>query len=739
MINKARQTFGDDRAKKNPWEEDRLGVAPIAKRLAHVIQTLDAPYGYVIGINGVWGHGKSTLLNFTCAFLDKHNEEARSDDEKVSVIEFRPWMVSGHQDLVSAFFKILTESVGPRENWLKRFLRKRLKQVGGSSDAVMDAMAKVAVAADIGVTKGAATAVVNIVKRPLKAKIDEFLQDESLQSAHEGLVEQLQKAGRKFLVTIDDIDRLSEDEVKSIMQLVKTVGQLPNVVYLLSYDRTKISEAFDEQEDNSSPRYSEKIIQHEIELPKPSKRSLLLILDGEISFMMGTAQPDESRWFTLTSRGIRRWIDKPRDVLRLANAVKFAWPALEGEIDPVDLLIMEGLRLFDTDAFNWIRDNRDFLFRDGNYRFQDTSARKPVVERFTNSIGSREDKDQILDVMSVLFPSLAELIANKGFYHSEAYHSIASRRGIASEAGYDAYFALTPSSDAIPKRVVDEVVSGVASDAQLISIINSYVGKRSTSGAPMISEFLGELRHRYDAVQPPAVSQPLVSALFAKADAILAEPISNDLFSLSPSSGLLFLVDKILRLAGTTEAPELLKSVFGDTTSLAFSADVFVDIGRDLFIFPGDESAKREPPLVDKDSFEELGAILLQRIIQAASDGSLESAPHFWNLIRTWTHYDKSDKPKLWMSQRMMDNPLFMLKTAQGLLGYSASPKGKSYHFTERPDTTLYDFDVIHDAAQRHLQTAKLNDDARRQLEALREGADRMRCEKFNSDMPSTG
>src|SRR5579864_6086632 len=104
MKNKARPTFGDDQAKKNPWEEDRLGVAPIAKRLAHVIRTLDVPFGYVIGINGVWGHGKSTLLNFTCAHLDKHNEEAQSDDEKVHIIDFRPWMVSGHQDLVSAFF-----------------------------------------------------------------------------------------------------------------------------------------------------------------------------------------------------------------------------------------------------------------------------------------------------------------------------------------------------------------------------------------------------------------------------------------------------------------------------------------------------------------------------------------------------------------------------------------------------------------------------------------------------------
>jgi len=164
------------------------------------------------------------------------------------------------------------------------------------------------------------------------------------------------------------------------------------------------------------------------------------------------------------------------------------------------------------------------------------------------------------------------------------------------------------------------------------------------------------------------------------------------------------------------------------------SADVFVDIGRDLLIFPGDKDAKREPPLIEKESFEKLGALLLKKIVQAASDGSLESTPHFWNLLRVWKHFDRSDKPKHWMGQRMMDSPSFMLGAAQGLLGYSVSAKGKSYRFAERPDTALYDFKVIHDAAKKHLLTARLNDDERKQLEALIKGAEAMTHEQPPAD-----
>ncbi|RQS12090.1 P-loop NTPase fold protein [Burkholderia sp. Bp8998] len=722
-------TFGDDRAKTNPWHEDRLGVAPLAQRLARVIYSLKAPYGYVIGVNGMWGHGKSTLLNFACAYLEKYNEEAANEDDKIIVIEFRPWMVSGHQDLVSAFFKVLSESLGPRESWIKRTWRKAVKQFGGSSDAVMDALAKVAIAVDIGVTKGVATAVVNIAKRPVKDKIDHFLRDESLQSAHSRLVEQLEKSNKRFLVTVDDIDRLSGDEVTSIMQMVKTVGQLPNVVYLLSYDRNKISEAFKEPDTETGPLYSDKIIQHEIELPRPSKNSLLRILDNEISFMTGYAEPDDLRWFTIVSDGIRRWVENPRDVLRLANAVKFSWPALEGEIDPVDLLAMEGVRLFETQVFNWIRDNRDFLFREGQFRFLDASARQPFVDRFKESLASGEDRDQILKIVSVLFPSIGDLTKQGGLYHSEPYHLIAKRRGIASEAGYDAYFSLNPSPDAISKRVIDDVVSGDSTEEQLNSTISSYIGKRSSTGKTMVTELIEELRYRFDSPTPPVVSQPIVNALFSNADGILSEPRSNDIFALSPSSALLFLLEKMLRLAGTATAARFLESAFSANSSIVLCADLYLGIGRDLSVFPADNESHRESPVVDHQAFEELGRILLGRIIQASGDGELAKAHYFWNVLRVWTHFDKSDEPKIWLHRWMMDDASFMLKVAHGLVGVSHSTKGKSYRFTDTPDLVLYDFHAICNAARKHLQGAKLADDDRHLLEVVFDGATKLRCQ----------
>src|SRR4051812_13376087 len=90
----------DDAPKVNPWQDDRLGYKPFAERLFKVILNIQALEGYVIGLHGEWGSGKTTALNFVRAFLDKHNIEAADEKVKIDVIDFAPWIVSGHHDLI---------------------------------------------------------------------------------------------------------------------------------------------------------------------------------------------------------------------------------------------------------------------------------------------------------------------------------------------------------------------------------------------------------------------------------------------------------------------------------------------------------------------------------------------------------------------------------------------------------------------------------------------------------------
>lgn len=68
-------------------EDDRLGFAPVAQHLAGAIVGLPATAGFVFGIEGRWGSGKSTLIALTKTALQSRDADAPE------TIDFSPWLV----------------------------------------------------------------------------------------------------------------------------------------------------------------------------------------------------------------------------------------------------------------------------------------------------------------------------------------------------------------------------------------------------------------------------------------------------------------------------------------------------------------------------------------------------------------------------------------------------------------------------------------------------------------------
>jgi hypothetical protein len=713
-------TLEDDLPKKNPWKDDRLGFQPFAERLSEVIKSLRVPNGYVIGLHGEWGSGKTTALNFVKAFIEKHNQEAKSCGEHIHVIDFQPWIVSGHQDLIAAFFKIMSESLATRAGWCRRQINRVLRLFKITTDPLVDAIATVAVTVDpsAGV---ASRAVATVTKKSAGRMIDRFLADPSLQTAYEDLKGALDKRGKRFLVTIDDLDRLQHEEIRSIMQMVKTVGHLPNVVYLLAYDRTIVWRALDGDAVRIGPRFAEKIVQQEIELPQPSKNSLLSILDEEIDFLTGPS-PDSLRWHYILRDGVHRWVRYPRDVLRLANAAKFSWPALKGEIDPQDLLAMEGLRLFDPIAFDWVRWNRDFLFTEGRFVMSQDDVREATVKGLKDRLPV-VIRDEVLHILSVLFPSQSKWFEGKNTMFEEGHAEVRKRRGIGCEAGYDSYFGLHPSSDAIPKAVIDSVMEKLADEEALVAAIEPLIGKKDRRGQPMIGQLLEELRFRFHGRDHAAPTQEMLDALFRVGEPILGLEWRPDIFALSPRSQISFLIVELLKLWEPEEGGSHLKAAFEKSNSPAFCADIFVDRARELGEIAADS---RSAPLIGMDDLKALGDKLLQLIERAAEDGTLANAPFYWDIARSWKHIGDAGKAKAWISAGINASAEFLAKVTMGLVRFSTSTPERVYQMNERPDEELYDLNALLAACKKHLAGNDLTQDQRNRVGAVARDVERM-------------
>ena len=715
--------LGDDIPKLNPWTEDRLGFSEFAKLLSRVIVDMSAPSGYVIGIQGKWGSGKSTALNFVTAYLNKHNEELSNQANKIEVVNFRPWMVSGHQDVVAAFFKVLSEQLGPRGK--KSWFNQHKKRIGDlSKDAtnnLVDVVAKMGVAVDH--TGGVASKVGGaVVKTGVGKLIDSFLSEPSLQAAYDELKSKLRDSGRKFLVLIDDIDRLNDDEVRSIMQMVKTVGQLPNIIYLLSYDREIIWNALDGDLQRVGPRFAEKIVQQEIDLPRPSKNDLLALLDSELESVLGSVE-ESVRWAYIVRDGVMRWMRAPRDIVRLANAVKFSWLALRGEIDPQDLLAMEGLRLFDEAAFIWARDNRDFLFSDGFYQLADEDAKAGVGQALVSSLNG-EHKRQIVHLMTILFPQAGKWL-EKQHFEDESMDDVALRRGIGCEAGYDAYFSLRPSGDEIPFAVLESFEKSLDDATALEALIRLYLEKKNSRGEWMVGKLLDELRLRTKRRDQFPPTQAMLDALFSVGGEIIGIDHMGGMFTLSPAQQISFLVSRLLERWGAEDAAKHLQESFDKSDDPAFCADIYVDRGRELGVFKG---GGREQPLIGQEEFDKLGVQLLALILASKEKGTLGDAPFYFDIVRSWVHVGKDPETvKKWLSVGILDSSSFMAKVGIGLVTHSiGSRKGRSFRMREAPDPSLYDAAELVAAGKKHLQEASLPTEQRKLIAEIVRGCQKV-------------
>jgi len=711
--------FGHDLPRQNPWQEDRLGFAPSAEGMAKAVIRISAPNGYVIGLHGHWGSGKSTMLNFVLAHIKKHNQE--NEHDCITHVDFRPWIVSGHQDLIAAFFKILSEELSTKKTKRQQLLRRIFGLVYRETDGLVNAAATVALAVDP--TGGIGTRVAGrLVTNSISGALKPFLENPSLQKAYEDLKVQLRNSKKRFLVTIDDIDRLEDEEVRSIMQLVKSIGQLPNIVYILSYDREIIRRTLSKDTHPEGINFSDKIVQHEIDLPKPLKSDLLALLDENISFLL-EEEEDSQRWQYIVRDGVRRWIRSPRDVERLSNAVKFTWPRLKGELDRQDLLAMEGLRLFDPAVYNWVRDGRDFLFNQGHFSFSKDEQSIAEIERLKRRV-PEDQQGQVLQVLSTLFPSRAKWFQGDDFFGFDDDGDSIKRRGIGSEDGYDTYFGMHPAADVIPKAVITEILAVSTNAEEIEAVFRTYLDKFDRRGKLMISKLLDELRMHFRSLKPPQPTQALLDAVFGVGEDLLVTRYETGMFELSPRSQASFVIRHMLSVWGKKEAGEHLISSFEATASPAFLSEIYVDRGRELGEF---QSSTSETITISEADFERLGQVLLPKIVAAAADGSLSKAPYFFNIIRAWNHLDSNIAPTEWLNVGISSSAEFLLKVIRSMVSYSVGAKNRKYSWEGNPDAKIYDMEAIISAGNRYLQSAPLTPDERNLLTEVLRGAQKAR------------
>ena len=246
----------------------------------------------------------------------------------------------------------------------------------------------------------------------------------------------------KIIIVIDDIDRLNNTEIRQIFQLVKSLADFPNTIYLLSFDKDVVINALKKVQEGSGNDYLEKVIQVPFEIPQISKREVEHFLFKKLDELIKDI-PEGGGIKLIGVISIivvlKHLFHNIRDVNRYLNSLSFGFSLVKDEVNPIDFIAITAIQVFIPDLYKSIKENRDLFsgIRD-SYRNSDKARKEEEsqIEAILEQVDEIQ-RDILTDFLQRLFPKME----NVGYSHS-FLESWRKQGRICSPDLFDTYFKL---------------------------------------------------------------------------------------------------------------------------------------------------------------------------------------------------------------------------------------------------------------------------------------------------------
>ncbi len=429
--------------------EDRFQRYEFSKRVANSIINSESNDSIVYGIYGAWGEGKTSILNFI------KNELAGS--ENIITIRFNPWRFTDEATLLVTFFNTLAKTI--KENikaksekqksrykfikWIKKTWKARKTPLQTEGEVIGEVLQKYGKLIFIS---GVGDAV---------EKLGSNMINNDIEVIKERFEKLLIKANKKLVVFIDDIDRLDKQEIHSIFRLVKLTADFSNTIYILSFDQemvaSAIGERFGEGDKEAGRNFLEKIIQVPLKIPMAQPGDLKklcfeLVDRALIESDLNLSEDDVKRFVSNFSEHVVPKLKTPRLAIRYGNSLLFSLPLLKGEVNHVDLMLIEAVRIFFPDHYEFIKKYPGYFttqYSDANtfgHTDEIDSKKKELFDHLDilSAEFTPREKNSIRYLLIELFPRLNEAFNNTAIHNIREL--LYNKRRIGSPEYFNRYF-----------------------------------------------------------------------------------------------------------------------------------------------------------------------------------------------------------------------------------------------------------------------------------------------------------
>jgi len=677
---------------------DAFGYAQFAQAIANAARTTPSPQGLVLAIYAPWGYGKSTFLNFVKHYISHCSKEENAGTSVPVLIDFNPWWFTDREQLATQFLTQFRARL-PHEN-------PALMAIGNAMATYSDALGH-AVSVSVSGGNPIVAKLVSWGLKMLKAR------PKDVPKLKAEVSNALRLCNQRFVVVIDDIDRLTPDEIREVFKVIKAVADFPNVIYLLAFDRQIVAEALCTSLGiKDGEAYLEKIVQALFSLPAVPHDQVLQRLIDELNRLFGEADDpafQSGRWGNIYREGISKIIDSPRDIVRFINALSITFPAVCGEVSAVDFIAMECLRVFAPLGYETVRENPD--------RFTGSTPRdergkreqeKQFHEAWLASL-PEDRREPVKGMLEHLFPRMQALWGNMFHAASRVREWNAEARVCAPDM-FATYFQFGVAQGRLTRAELRSLIAlGTDLDAITRVWLDAIANIRS-DGSSKARELLNRLIEIDDL--PEEFARTCLKAAFMFGDAFLKNSRERlpGFFSIAPSIQIYWLVHHLTKRLPATDREMAIVDCMHTAIAVAVSVEIAHSV--DQMLQPSSEERDSVFQEFKPETAVKLKSLAVDHLRKAARDGTLLDLPDLAALLRRWHDWSNPIEVQTWI-QGVVTAPGSLLRLLGHYLRVGSSSTGDSVRRTVSMNPRYFEplllppFDL--DALEREVRAAGWN------------------------------
>lgn len=412
---------------------DLFDRSNIVKQLAEAMQHPTSKHSYVIGLTGIWGSGKSTILNLAKQKISKDTKSV--DLSHTNKSNFDLWLFESKEEMIKGMYNYFLTGLGIqyRSALTNKLITSAAKLLAGVSINGIETL---------------------------------FLDPNTYQDVFklkEKLTNYVKSTNKHYVMCIENLDRADNEQVILILKLISSVFDIPNVTYVLLYDRERLDKVLKNTE-SSNVSFAEKVINQEIQMPISIDLDICNTCLNNLRDSYGMKNSSfqvkgESKDFQKVQDNIISNIATIRDLKRIINSVYTI------------LANRDTLRLYlpDVIAIQYIHFKSPELYENiKNHKKLLTWSQSPYFNNLNNltAEGRKYIKDlissnkQYADILKVMFPVITYVTQN--IIEESCYGNYSSKRAaINSEMFFDCYFNLAENDNTVENSKVKKFIAEV--------------------------------------------------------------------------------------------------------------------------------------------------------------------------------------------------------------------------------------------------------------------------------------